>query len=573
MSTRHLVSAVATATLLFSGCYAGNFDNDLNFDRNALPAGEDADADDASAEDGSNGASAEDILITGLEGAFASASKEFDVPIEILKSLSYVESHWEMVVGEEEFEGMPAAYGVMGMRGDQVRLGAEIAQISDVDAMHDLRGNIRAGAAVLANIADEYDFDRSDLGAWAPAIVDYSGIDDPESQATYIHQEVYEVLRNGIVVEGAEGLSVSLIGINVIPDFSDPPPIPQEAKGPDYAAAIWRPSPNNSSRPGGNIGKPAMVIIHTCEGSYSGCWGWLKNSKSGVSAHYVVNDYGTEITQLVKESRKAWHIGAKYKSSRNGGVDPWRNNYSSNNFTIGIEHAGKSAQKKWHSGLIDASAKLVCDITQDHGIPRDKYHILGHGQLQPYNRVDPGPNWPWGTYMSKISAYCNGEDPPPDPDPMDPPPMDDPDDPNLPQTTIVIDSNNKNNNPSVAKLSVSGNWNSSANVSGYYGTGYWWASTEAVSDGATFSFYLPADQTRTVDAWWPAAGDRSTSAPFVIFDAGGAKLGTVKVNQQSNGSKWVTLGTFNFKKGWNKVVLSRWVSDNKVVIADGVRIH
>ena len=573
MSTRYLVSSIAAATLIFTGCYAGDFDNEPNFN-NGLPAGEDPAAEDDSDEGGDDGASAEDIVVKGLEDAFTEASKEFDVPAEILKALAYTESHWEMVVGEEEFEGMPAAYGVMGLRGDQVRLGAEIAQVSEIDAKFDLRSNIRAGAAVLANIADEADFDRSDLAAWASTVVAYSGITEPEGQATYVHNEVYNVLRNGIVVEGAEGVSAVLDGLDINPDFAEPLPAPQMAQGPDYPAAIWRPSPNNSARPSGNIGKPSHVIIHTCEGSYSGCWSWLAQSKSGVSAHYVVNDTGSEITQLVKESRKAWHIAAKYKSSLNGGKDSWRNGYSNNNFTVGIEHAGKSAQKSWHGGLIDASAKLVCNITQDQGIPRDKYHIVGHGQLQPYNRVDPGANWPWASYMSKIDAYCGGK-PPQDPPPNDPPPQDDPPPPNddLPQSTIVVDSNNNNNNSSVAKIAVSGNWNSSSNVSGYYKSGYWWSTTEAISDGATFSFYLAGDATRTVDAWWPAASDRSTAAPFVMFDANGTKLGTVKVNQKSNGSKWVTLGTFNFKKGWNSVVLSRWVSDDDVVIADAIRVR
>ncbi|MCA9663054.1 MAG: N-acetylmuramoyl-L-alanine amidase, partial [Myxococcales bacterium] len=571
MSSRTLLSSVtslAIAAVALSGCYAGNFDDDLTLGNNGLPSGEDPAAEDDSDEGGSNAASTEDVILTGLEGAFSDASKEFDVPVEILKSLAFTESQWEMVVGEEEFEGMPAAYGVMGLRGDQVRLGAEIAQVTEVEAMHDLRSNIRAGAAVLANIADDMNFDRADVAAWAPALVAYSGIVDEEAQAAYIHREIYEVIRNGIIVEGAEGVVASLDAIDINPDFTEPPPIPQMAKGPDYDKAIYRKSPNQSARPSGKIGDPAMVIIHTCEGSYSGCWGWLKNSQAGVSAHYVVNDYGSEITQLVEESRKAWHIGASYKCSLNGGKDCWRDGYSNNNFTIGIEHAGKASQKSWNSGLINASAELVCDITKDHGIPRDKYHIIGHGQLQPYNRVDPGANWPWASYMSKISAYCNGQQPPQDDPP--PPPQDDPPPPpdDIPQSTIIVDSNNNNNNGSVAKIEVSGNWNSSANVAGYHGTGYWWASTEAVSDGATFSFYLTADATRTIDAWWPAATDRSTAAPFVIFDAQGNKLGTVKVNQKGNGSQWVKLGTFNLKKGWNTVVLSRWVGDDDVVIAD-----
>src|SRR5690606_38565641 len=117
-------------------------------------------------------------------------------------------------------------------------------------------------------------------------------------------------------------------------------------------------------------------------------WSWLANANSGVSAHYVVSATGSEITQLVNESKKAWHIGASYKCSLNNSTKCNLNGSGSNNFTIGIEHAGYASQSSWSTGLIDASAELVCDITEDHDIPRDKYHVVGHGQLQPYNRVD-----------------------------------------------------------------------------------------------------------------------------------------------------------------------------------------
>jgi len=76
-----------------------------------------------------------------------------------------------------------------------------------------------------------------------------------------------------------------------------------------------------------------------------------------------------------------------------------------------------------------------------------------------------------------------------------------------------------------------------------------------------------------VAAWWTAAGDRAPSAPFVMFNASGTNLGTVNANQQINGGKWNSLGTFNFTAGWNKVVLSRWTASGNVVVADAVRIY
>ena len=137
---------------------------------------------------------------------------------------------------------------------------------------------------------------------------------------------------------------------------------------------------------------------------------------------------------------------------------------------------------------------------------------------------------------------------------------------------IVVDSNNANNDVSKAQLDVSKSWTASTNVKPFHGTGYYWANAAAVSDGAEFQFYLPKAETRTVEVHWTAASDRSSSAPFVMFNAQGQRLGTVKVDQRANGSNWVSLGKFSFTAGWNKVVLSRWTSSG-VVVADAVRVR
>lgn len=501
-----------------------------------------------------------------FEPHFEEAADEFRVPADLLKAIAYTETQWEMIVGEEEHEGRAAAFGLMALRGEALAEGANLARVSEELVRTDSRENIRAAAALLSSYADEMAFDRLDLGAWAPAVARLSGIEDINTQAHYIHEDVYEALRSGAQAYTPDGqLSIAMTPAEIVPDF--PMPSTLKAAGPDYAESIWRQSPNRSSRPSGDT-TPSMVIIHTCEGSYSGCWGWLTNSSAGVSAHYVIKEDGTQISQLVRESEKAWHIGASYQCSRNDSLYCWRNGSSSNNFTVGIEHAGYGSQSSWSQGLLNASARLVCDITRDQNIPRDTYHIVGHGQLQPYNRTDPGPNWPWSDYIQSIKSYCgDGGTPDPDPGP-DPDPTPDPG-----FNTIIVDSNNSRNDQSRGYIEVSGNWNASANVSGYYNTGYWWASTESISDGATFYFYLTSDSTRTIDAWWSSSWDRSDNAPFIMYDSDDNELGKAWVNQQQNGGTWNELGTYNFKAGWNKVVLSRWTGAGSVVIADAVRVR
>ncbi|MFY0574703.1 hypothetical protein ACN28S_10370 [Cystobacter fuscus] len=47
----------------------------------------------------------------------------------------------------------------------------------------------------------------------------------------------------------------------------------------------------------------------------------------------------------------------------------------------------------------------------------------------------------------------------------------------------------------------------------------------------------------------------------------------MKVNQQANGSRWNTLGTWSFPAGWNKVQLSRWTTAGAYVIADAIQVR
>ena len=146
-------------------------------------------------------------------------------------------------------------------------------------------------------------------------------------------------------------------------------------------------------------------------------------------------------------------------------------------------------------------------------------------------------------------------------------------DPSAAAPTIIIDSNNASNDPTRAKITASASWLASTSNPGYYGTSYLYANTGPVSDAAEFAFNMPAAGPRIVDVWYTAGANRSTTAPFMAFDAKGTKLASYSVDQTANGGKWVQLGTLNFSTGWNKVVLSRWTTAGKVVIADAVRIR
>jgi N-acetyl-anhydromuramyl-L-alanine amidase AmpD len=305
---------------------------------------------------------------TKYDALFQAAASEFGVSSSLLKSVAYVATRWQMVRGEEEFEGRPPAFGVMALRGDRLREGALRAGVS-VDAVkNDAAANIRAAAALLA----------------AHGLDEFTDIELPEGRAAFARE-----------VSAAEGLAVAPSHFMAV---SDPCPTPTV----DFNGAVWRSSPNFNTRATGI----SMVIIHTCEGDYTGCWSWLVNTASQVSAHYVVNESGSEVSQLVREKDRAWQIAAYYDCSLNQNFNCGMNGTQMNHFTVGIEHGGYASQDSFPTTQLQKSAQLVCDITKRQGIPRDSLHIVGHGQMQPANRTDPGPHWPWHRYIAMIRSYC-----------------------------------------------------------------------------------------------------------------------------------------------------------------------
>src|SRR5438552_5692999 len=457
-----------------------------------------------------------------FDSVFQAAGTEFDVSPALLKAIGWVETRWQMVEGREEFAGRPPVFGVMALGGTALERGAALAGVSVEAGRRDAAANIRAAAALLRAYAAEAG------GDWDAAAARFSGIDLPAGRAAYT--------RAVTQAQGRAGPAAAAAGC---------PPNPGGA--PDYAPAVWRASPNVDQRPADQTGTLHMVIIHTCESDYASCWSWLVNPASQASAHYVVDEDGGEISQLVREPDRAWHIAALYDCALNRRHDCGLNGVQSNDFTAGIEHAGFASQGSFPTSQIEASAALACDVTRDRGIPRDWQHIVGHGQLQPANRTDPGPNWPWTAYLHRVQALC-GE--------------------------TVVDDSAPFNDPALAAAVVPDASSASDSTPGYYGGGYRWASTPSdATDGAAFSFRLAAPASRTVDARWTSGTNRSPQAAYAVISSAGDTLALVRVDQRTGGGGWRALGTWAFPAGWNRVVLLRRGAAGSVVVADALRVR
>jgi len=127
------------------------------------------------------------------------------------------------------------------------------------------------------------------------------------------------------------------------------------------------------------------IVLHTIEGSEDAGISWFRNPRAKVSAHYVVS-YTGRVTQLMRDSDIAWHAR---------GV---------NSSTIGIENEGYSGRNNWTAAQISKLASLVRFLCERHGIAKTRANIIGHYQVDPARRNDPGRYFPWDRFIAMVNG-------------------------------------------------------------------------------------------------------------------------------------------------------------------------
>ena len=122
----------------------------------------------------------------------------------------------------------------------------------------------------------------------------------------------------------------------------------------------------------------------------------LTNLQSGVSSHYFIKKSG-EIILMVPDLYTAWHAG----------VSSWKNYNSLNTNSIGIEISNPghkfgyvNFKKKQIKSLIKLSKFLI------HKYKIKKKNILGHSDIAPDRKMDPGEKFPWELlFKNKIGFW------------------------------------------------------------------------------------------------------------------------------------------------------------------------
>lgn len=168
---------------------------------------------------------------------------------------------------------------------------------------------------------------------------------------------------------------------------------------------VDRPSANQD-------GRIRFLVLHFTDENFARSLDLLTRPHDNpVSAHYLVSRAGEDgraaptVLRLVDESQRAWHAGP----SR------WQGHEPLNGESIGVEIVYESGCPRdaprapdsspwdvdatcpypaWPADQIAAVIALARDILKRH--PEiEPTRVVGHSDIQPENKTDPGPRFPW----------------------------------------------------------------------------------------------------------------------------------------------------------------------------------
>jgi AmpD protein len=166
------------------------------------------------------------------------------------------------------------------------------------------------------------------------------------------------------------------------------------------------PSPNCDARPDGET--PSLLVVHGISlppGEYGGPWidrlftnrldpavhpYFAEIADLRVSAHLLVRRDG-ELVQYVPLHWRAWHAGQSEYCGRG----------ACNDFSIGIEMEGCDDEPYCAVQYV-VLAKLVVALQEAYPQLADN-PVLGHCDIAPGRKTDPGPSFEWSHLASQVA--------------------------------------------------------------------------------------------------------------------------------------------------------------------------
>lgn len=138
-------------------------------------------------------------------------------------------------------------------------------------------------------------------------------------------------------------------------------------------------SPNFNNRP--DSSELNAIILHFTEYDFARTIEKFLTVQQ-VSAHYVIDKDGT-IYQCVADELRAWHAGISY----------WRGQHNLNDTSLGIELVN-DGQEPYPTLQLQALLALLQFLLKKHPSIKPQA-ILGHSDIAPNRKVDPGAHFPW----------------------------------------------------------------------------------------------------------------------------------------------------------------------------------
>ena len=143
---------------------------------------------------------------------------------------------------------------------------------------------------------------------------------------------------------------------------------------------------------------PSFIILHGISTPPKQSLEILTSPKLGVSSHYYIEQNGL-IHELVSPDKKAFHAG----------ISGWGDKKNSlNEYSIGIEFQCYKSKHHLFAGFrkkqIASGIELCHYLMKKYAIKPN--HVLGHSDIAPDRKEDPGVLFPWSSFEEKGIGIC-----------------------------------------------------------------------------------------------------------------------------------------------------------------------
>jgi N-acetylmuramoyl-L-alanine amidase len=145
-----------------------------------------------------------------------------------------------------------------------------------------------------------------------------------------------------------------------------------------------------------NLRKPNYVIIHfTAQDSVQQTLQTFTVVRTQVSAHYVIGKDG-KVYHMLNDYLRAWQAG----------ISKWGSITDMNSCSIGIE-LDNNGNEPFAQAQINSLLSLLSYLKKTYNIPTANF--IGHQDITPMRKPDPGPFFPWKTLASHGFGYWSDD--------------------------------------------------------------------------------------------------------------------------------------------------------------------